>query len=201
VTLELTEITGDSGHYFTLAELRASDTAFSDATKYPDAKLSDARDCAEGTFEQDTACAKAFVPRTQTETLRGDGSAELRLHWPALRSVTSVSIDGTDLTETELAELVVWDRTVEREDHWPVGSRIVIVYEHGDDVPLPHVKKAAIMLAHDFVADSVLRSRATVEQSDVGFIRLSIPAPGGRTGIPYVDAVIADSGRKLPFIG
>lgn len=192
------EPAGDTGHYFTIAELRAADTSYADEVRYPNEKLEAARDWVETHFEHEKSCAVAFVPRAATERLRGKGEVALRLKWPALRSVTSVTIDGVALTEAELDALALDDREVRRHGGWPRGALIQIAYTHGYDAPDAEVKKAALMLAKEFLVDSGLASRATVESTDVGFYRLSIAAPGGRTGIPYVDAVIEDRNRRLP---
>lgn len=191
---------GDEGHYFTLAELRAQDESYEDEETITDEKLALARAWVEATFEHPKACAVAFVPRSTSETVRARGGTRLRLSWPELRSVTSVSIDGVALTEAELAGLAIFDREVGRADGWARGAKVVIAYTHGYDAPNPMVKKAALMLAKEFIVDSGLASRATIESTDVGFYRLSIAAPEGRTGIPYVDAVIADNSRRLPVI-
>ena len=43
-------------------------------------------------------------------------------------------------------------------------------------------------------------SRATVEAPDVGFFRVSVAGPDRPTGIPEVDAVITDFGRRRPRV-
>lgn len=188
------ELVGD--FYYTLAELRASDSSYDDEISYPDAKLSEAREWAESTFEHEKACAVAFVPRAATERIvvpRWDKA--LRLKWPAIRRVVALKIDGVTESFTGLA---VGDRTVKRFEGWNAGSVVEITYEHGYDAPNPQVRKAALMLAKEYLVDSALSSRATAESTDVGFYRLSIAGPDGRTGIPYVDAVIADNRRSVP---
>lgn len=186
------------GCYFTIAELRASDESYTDETIYTDEKLEDARTWVEATFEHPKACAVAFVPRTATERIRGDGSESLRLAWPALRTITSVTIDAVALTPEQIIALAIFDREVYRFEGWPRRSLVEITYTHGYDEPNPQVKKAALMLAKEYLVENGLASRATVESTDVGFYRLSIAAPEGRTGIPYVDAVISDNARRVP---
>jgi len=75
---------------------------------------------------------------------------------------------------------------------------VSIVLEHGYDFAPAPVATAAMILAREYVFRSALSSRATVEATDVGFFRLSVAGPGRPTGVPEVDAAVAEFGRRRP---
>lgn len=185
------ELVGD--YLFETADLRAYDTAYADTTKYPTTKLRLARTWVEERIEH--AAGVSFVPRGARERVFADGCTMLRLAWPRIRAVRSVSVDGTALTSTQLAELVLHHRAVEWSTGWTKGALVEIHYEHGYDGPPAPVTEAGLILAREYLVAKSLSSRATVESTDVGFFRLSIAGAGGRTGVPEVDAVIADFGE------
>jgi hypothetical protein len=195
----IVEVAG--GYLFEISEMRAFDPAFADASKYSDAKMRAARTAAEQRLER--ACRVAFVPRARRLTLTGDDTASLRLPDNALRGVTSLAVDGVAFTADELDALDVreWGR-VSRTDGlvFDSGAVIAIFYEHGADYPDSPVVQAAMLLAREYLVRSALSSRATVEATDVGFFRVSVASPDRPTGLPEVDAVIADFGRARPRI-
>lgn len=193
----LTEFELVGGYLFEIHEWREFDPqSYGSAEKFPAAKLSGARLEAEQRMEHPKAAGVAFVPRGARERLFGDGTPTLPLTWPALRRVVSVSIDGEPIA---LEDLILRDRCVEYRRGWPRGAVVEIHYEHGYDRPSGPVRKAAMLLAGEYLEAGALSSRAVSESTDVGFFRLSIASPGGRTGIPEVDAVIADERRGLPL--
>jgi hypothetical protein len=189
------------GYLFEISEMRAFDPAFSDATKYSDAKMRAARTAAEQRLEK--ACRVAFVPRARRLTLVGNDTDTLFLPDNSVRRVVSLSVDSIAFTADELAGLDVreWGR-VTRGDGLPFddGAVIEIFYEHGEDYPDSPVVQAAMLLAREYLVRSALSSRATVEATDVGFFRVSVAGPDRPTGLPEVDAVIADFGRRRPRV-
>jgi hypothetical protein len=190
-----------AAYYFTIEELRAEYPELTNATKYTDAKLAADRDYAEARFER--AAKVAFVPRSATETLIGRGRTTLLLSAIVeVGPLTDVTIDGVALTEPQLAAVVVRKYgALERADLWPDGAEIVVEYVHGYDVPLEPVKGAVMMLAAEKALPSTVPARATVLSTDVGSYRLSIADKTGKTGIPEVDAVIAQFGEDKPVTG
>lgn len=197
------------GYLFEISEMRAFDPAFVDVSKYTDAKMRAARTAAEQRLER--ACRVAFVPRARRLVLAGDGTGSVSLPDNAVRRVISLTVDDVAFTAGELADLNVreWGR-VTRGDGFTFaggllglpggGSRVGIFYEHGEDYPDAPVVQAAMLLAREYLVRNALSSRATVEATDVGFFRVSVAGPDRPTGLPEVDAVIADFGRRRPRV-
>jgi len=180
------EIVG--GHVVSLAELKAYDGgAFADES---DDRLRDARLWAEQRIEHVRAAGVAFVPRGASETLWADGERELWMEYPRLRTVRSLTVAGV---EVDPATVEVRNMSIRREDGFT--GKVEVVYEHGYDHPSQPVKEVALLAAKEYLVRN-LGSRATTESTDVGFYRLSIAGREGRTGIPEVDAVIADEYRR-----
>lgn len=190
-----------AGHYFTIEELRAEYPELSNETKYTDAKLAADRDYAEARFER--AAKVAFVPREVSETVIGNGTKVLLLSATVeVGPVTDVSIDGTALSEAQVDAIVVRKYgALERAELWPDGAEIVVDYVHGYNEPPEPVKGAVMMLAAEKALPSTVPARATVLSTDVGSYRLSIADKTGKTGIPEVDAVIAQFGEDKPVTG
>ena len=189
------------GYLFEIAEMRAFDSAFATSSTCTDAKMRAARTAAEQRLER--ACRVAFVPRARRLSLIGDGTSALRLPDNAVRTVVGLSVDETAFTQDELDALDVreWGR-VTRTDGltFESGDKIEIFYEHGEDYPDAPVVQAAMLLAREYLVRSALSSRATVEATDVGFFRVSVAGPDRPTGLPEVDAVITDFGRRRPRV-
>ena len=184
----------DDGHYFTITELKAFDSAASD---YPDADIVKARDWAEQRFEKAAHCA--WVERTFTATLVGDGTPLLELPHRDVRSVSAASIDGTAIDVTALK--VFPYGMVKRGAYWPADGIVSITYAYGKtSIPEP-VKVAVMMLAGHRLLPQNLRGNATSESTDVGFIRIAHATPGGKTGLLEVDAVAADYGHTIARVG
>ena len=193
-------VTTDTGHYFTIAEFRASDPGFASSTDFPDLEVEAARAWAEERFE--TAANCAWVERTVTETLVGIGSQLLELGHMDVRAITSVTIDGVALTADELSALIVFPYgLVKRYAGWTRDTLIVATYTYGKaTIPAP-VKEAIILLAQFKIVPKNLRQNALSESTDVGFIRIAHATPGGKTGLLEVDAVAADYGHTAVRIG
>ena len=186
--------------YFTLEELRAAYPELANETKYTDAKLTADRDYAEARFER--AAKVAFVRRAVSETLIGSGGKVLLLTQTVeVGPVTKVTIDGTELTAEQLAAIVVRKYGALEWVLWARGAEIVVDYVHGYSIPPEPVKGAVMMLAAEKALPSTIPARATSINTDVGSYRISQADKTGRTGIPEVDAVIAQFGEDKPVTG
>ena len=187
------------GYLFEVADLRAFDDAFADPVKYPDARIRAKRTAAEQRLEK--ACHVAFVPRARRLLTVGSGSSAIGLPDNAVRRVVSLAVDGALMSADELTTLDVreWGR-IGRTDGltFADGALVSVFYEHGQDFPDEPVAEAAKLLTREYLVKSPLSSRATVEATDVGFFRVSVAGKERPTGIPEVDAVIADFGRARP---
>lgn len=197
MTLILDPITTDEGHYFTLAEFRAWDTDFASVIDFPDLAIQKARAWAEERFE--TAAHCAWVERTATVKLVGTGDALLQLPHFDIRSLSAVSIDGDAV---DVSSLVVFPYGLVKRVVWPLDSIIDVTYTYGQrTIPAP-VKEAVMLLAGFKLVPNNLRSNATSESTDVGFIRIAHATPGGKTGLLEVDAVSDDYGHgKMVRVG
>lgn len=186
----------DDGHYFTIAELKAFDSAASD---YTDADIVKARDWAEQRFEKAAHCA--WVARTFTATLVGDGTPLLELPHMDVRSVSAASIDGTAIDVTALK--VFPYGMVKRGAYWPADGIVSITYTYCKNAPdeMELVKVATMMLAGHRLLPQNLRGNATSESTDVGFIRIAHATPGGKTGLLEVDAMASDLGHTIARVG
>ena len=197
------EVTVDQDeHYFTTAELRAQYPDLANETRYPDAVLEAARAYAEQRFER--AANVAFVERTRTDRLVGNGKRAILVTAGAdVGQPTAVTIAGAEVDEDGLAAIVARDwGALEHPTLWPKGAEIVVTYPYGstDEIPEP-VKGAVMTLAAERALPSTVPARATVLSTDVGSYRMSIADRTGKTGIPEVDAVIAQFGAPKPVTG
>jgi hypothetical protein len=214
--LDFVEIVG--GHFFGLAEGRASDPTLADTVKYPTADLITAR--LEVEVECEEICGRAFVPRYRRVVLDGNGTGELTLPDADVRTIRSVTMAPrtggtfTALTAGQLVALSVGaDSMVRREDGgvWTEGrDNVVVEYEFGLDAPPRDLARAA---------KTRLRSRLNAKSSGIperamsisvvdGMGTYQLSTPGAwRTGIPDVDAAYAryslrdqesEGGRAVP---
>lgn len=187
----IVEVAGDV--LFSVAEARAR-APLSSTTTYPTASIVEARTLAEQELED--AVGVAFVPRYARESFTAYGQ-RIRLANPRVRTIRSVSIDGTAMGAGDLAGLYV-DATglllsISGTTYWGMGSRIVVAYEHGYDFPPQAASVAALDLARNRLLEdagsSVVDPRAESIVTVDGTVRLS-PAYG-QFGLPRVDAFVA----------
>lgn len=190
-----------SGVYFSVAELRAFDSALANTTKYPNSKLQDARTSAEMDFER--ICGRAFLPRYNWEVLSGEGCRELWLEKPEFLRLISLSVgvspDIADWSSRTLLKVPDNLRSVRLPlyEYWPVGDyNVAIEYEYGRDTVPFDIKRAALKFArYKLVSDqSRIDERATVMQvPEFGSFSLATPGfRGSYTGIPDVDVVLKE---------
>lgn len=194
------EIVG--GFFFSTAEARAAFAELTNTTKYPDAKIVDAREEAERIIED--ACEVAFVPRGRRLTLDGSGTSRLLLPWDAHRvtKVLTATVGSTVQTIADL-RLYAYGELLHTTGEWTTGDRNVVLHlEHGYTQPPPRIKTAALILARSRLVADTLSDRATSQITDVGTILLAVPGMRGSiTGIPEVDAAIAQYRESVPALG
>lgn len=217
---DVVEIVG--GYLFEIAELRAFDRAFLDTAKYPTSLLRDVRTSVENVIEGDTAARVAFVPRGRRVTLSGNSPDLNRGYYPLyygndyreltvpnyeVRSLYSGSLNGVAFTQTELDDIIPNDNTLFRSSGvafpaWSFGkNNIKLHYVHGYDRPAGAITRAALILAREFLVKSDLPARASATSIGDQLFRITIAGRDGITGIPDVDAAIAQFGRASSLIG
>jgi hypothetical protein len=192
------EVVGN--HLFEIAELREFDEALVDDTTYTSTRLASARE--DATERLENAADVAFTVRATRQVLSGDGSTKLLLPHSDIVDLFEAWIDGVELdlgdVEVKPEGILVYA------NGWTYGTNNVEVrYSHGYQVTPEPVKRAAKMLAVEYVVTSALPARATSQSTDVGDFRIAIAnVDAGRdTGIPEVDAVISRFGRRRPRLG
>jgi len=195
----LVEVVG--GYYFSVAQARAAEPSLQDTVKYPTGDVEARRREVED--EAEDICAAAFVPRYRRVALDGTGARSLTAPDTMLRTLRSVTVDGTvwdagQLANVTLSEFGVLSLT---DGVWPYGrGNVVVGYEHGYDRPPTGLTVAAL---------TRLRSRLNLAKSDIpdraeryvpaegGVFALSMPGPY-KTGLPDVDAVYERYSLRVP---
>lgn len=181
---------------FTIASLRAFDAELADAVAYPAQAIRDVREQVEDRFAQ--AAKLSFTRRGRRETLDGTGREFLYVSEHRVNGVASAAIDDEAV---DLANVVAYSRgkIVLSTGVWTWGLRNVdILYEHGYDTTPAPISDAARRYARYLIVEGVNKNdeRITGISTDVGFQRFSLADKDHPTGIPDVDAVLADYGRR-----
>lgn len=188
-TIETTvEVVG--GFLFTVADFRAMEARFADATAYPATKIQEARTLAEQALEN--ACNVAFVPRYHRERLDGSGGYVLLTRWPKVRAIRDVKIDGTAISAPDLALAVGRPVGIYSPTAWTYAyGNVEVTYEHGwkqSDPGRPPAGRPAMMIARDIIAPSQFDARTTRFETDGGI--MDFARANGDFGIPEVDAFV-----------
>jgi hypothetical protein len=210
------------GFLFSLSEGRGVDTVLASQSKYPTARLIQAR--LETEDECERICGQAFVPRFCREVVDGRGESFLKLRWPWIRAIRSISVRPTPgsayaaMTAGQLAVVVGGDDGVIRIDAgiswpttgywwgavWPMGrSNVIVEYEHGLDYAPPDLVRGAKIRFKSLVLQptSALPDRAErIATTETGVVILASPSED-RTGIPEVDACYGRHSRPVPSFG
>jgi hypothetical protein len=132
------EVAGDV--LFTIAQARAA--GLSDPAVYTDDRIREARTYSETEIE--SALGFALVPRYSLDTLSGMGRPGLRVRYPYVRAIRSISISGVPLATADVAAItsnagVLYGYT------WPIGyANVLVGYEHGLPSPPPGATRAAL---------------------------------------------------------
>lgn len=185
------------GVLFTIGALRRwnSDIA---ADKYPADVVNEARTYAEQRMEEPAQVA--FVPRLRRATVTATHYRWLLLPDVEVRAIrTLLDEDGTAVSVADYRVDAAAGVLEDLNGGW--CGTYTIVYEHGLELTAWPIQHAAMMLAVDYLVASAVPGRATSQATDEGTFRLTIAGRDGPTGIPEVDAVIAQFGRVRPSVG
>lgn len=213
---DVIEVVG--GFFFGLAEARQIDTVFTNTARYSTADVIDVRTQTE--YECESICRQAFVPRFERETLDGNPrDRHLRLKWPWLRKVRSLTVNGEAWDSTRLTAIGsdrlgiirpgnswFWYLGGEYGSIWPWGvGSIVVEYEHGQDRPDPDIIRGAKIrwkaLMFERKSRSPLPDRSErLQTSEVGQVTIAGESQWS-TGIPSVDAAYARHPSPRPDFG
>lgn len=183
------EIVGQN--LFTLADLRAfGDRGVSNTTTYPDTMLRDARNRITDFFEQ--ICGTSFIPRYQREVLDGSGLNYIFLSKKRPRRIISCTVDGTAIDLTKVSAYSSGRLDWGWNGYWNPGwQNVVVAYEYGYPNVPPPISRAALVLARYDLVSNDLSDRMVSFDNDLGSVRLSVPGMNYPTGIPVVDATLA----------
>lgn len=181
--------------WFAMDELR-EDTQLRDA-RFESIDIEAAIRWVEATFER--FVGEAFVPRTRTERLDGNGSDEIDVATGRLLEVTALSIDGVAV---DVDDVFVYDDGLLALDGaiFTRGRQNVsVTYTHGYAELPADIRRHAITLIRSALQEDLsggVEARA-VSVSDGGrTFNLALAGPDRPTGIPDVDATLADYKRK-----
>jgi hypothetical protein len=205
------------GFFFGLAEVRAIDPVLSNTVKFPTDSLIQRRIEVEDECEE--ICRQAFVPRFCREVLSGHPRIRhLRLRWPNLRKVRSLTVDGVAWDQTQLDAIgpdplgIIrpnrsWGwfyGTPSYADVWPWGvGNIVVEYEHGMDFPPATIVRGAKLRMKSLLLQNLspLPDRAErLATTETGVVMLATESKDS-TGIPTVDACYAKYFSPRPDFG
>jgi len=194
-TLRATEFEMVGTFLFTQADLRATDAVLTDQTTYPDALLIEARENAEQRFEE--AARVSFTQRGERFYLDGTGTVDVTVPRAELHALIACTANGVTVAPTDVK--VYRHGTLRRINGWPtLPQSVMVLVEHGyRTVPSP-VRRAGLLYARSVLLRSALEQsdRATAVFTDIGGYRLSLAGRDGPTGLPEVDAVLAQFGRR-----
>lgn len=192
--------------YFTLAEFRALPDC--GGTTFTDAQINAAAAFFVKIVEREIE--QPMIPRTFTETLRGDGCASLMLGRAYIRSLTTVTVGGVTVDVSGLdataGVLRYASNTVYGSQAWTSGAKVVVTYSAGPYATCPDDIKDAVMWA---TRDRLLNQQSTAgswdrkssEISDFGTVNYVLPGEKRPTGYPDLDAILASYARVVPNLG
>jgi hypothetical protein len=187
--------------YFSVAEARAFDNgAMADPTRYPAATIVAGRELVEEHMEQ--LCGVAFVPRATRVVIDGtDDEVLVALTRP--RVILSASIDDVALTAGQLSNISIHPEGRLVYPSWMAGDlNIRLHVVHGHDAPPEPIKRAALVLLRNRLVASNVDDRAISFTDELGTRQLAVAGRRGQpTGIPDVDAAIAQYTERAPIAG
>lgn len=167
-------------HYFELDELKGYGDGTDDFADKSDAELRAKRQKATEVFER--AANRSFVQRMGT-TKAYVGNYFVRLNHCDVERVISPDCRLIDDCQVEVIEQ-------------PRPDECEIVYIYGARTMPEAVKEAVLALAAYYLRASATPDRATGEATEAGFLRYTIAGRDGATGIPEIDAIAEQFGRK-----
>ena len=196
-----------AGQYTNPFEVRAMDSISGEAQAFPTSDIIDAIGWAENVVED--FCGTNWVGKFQRDELNGSNSQGLKLTRLFPRKILAASIDGTDLTAAQIANmaltktgLVVWDDDVW--DYTSPGLKVIVDYVHGvgDHTGPPNDLRWAIRsLARFHLIDHLSRipDRALSIQSEFGQIMLAQPSMDRPTPLPDVNVILQRHRHRAPI--
>ena len=140
----------------------------------------------------------ALVPRACTESFDWRGEARYAPQQPLIRSVRSVTVDGTTVPATDYhldGHVVVFEVR-----QW---GEVVFTYEYGRSSCPPDLRRAIV----DAVAFSLLGEtsgqsmRQTSVTNEFGSTNFARPNDDHPFGLPDVDAIIMRHDERIPGVG
>lgn len=185
------------GFLFSIAQARAV-RPLDNAVTYTTAAIVETRTLVEQALED--ACGVAFVPRYRRETFDGAGLATLLAHQPRVTALRSASLDGTDISSTDLATIAgAMTGRLYYPNSWIAGyGNYNVAYEHGYDQPPLRIMQAALLLAKNWLVKGPIDDRTTAFSTEDGTYSLSTPGMRGASfGIPEVDATVAEYSMRV----
>lgn len=158
------------------------------------AQMLQMRTLVEETIED--LCERAFVPRYRQEVVNGDGTASLMLARPDIRTIRSITADGTAYTSGQLATVAFSPSGILTDTGASFTSgfqNVTVGYEHGLSHAPARVRQAALLLARSLLVKGPVDDRALGQATAGGEFSFGLATPGrggSWVGIPEVDAAI-----------
>ena len=192
------------GFYANPIEVTNMDSISGETTTVPTADLVKAINWATAVI--DNYCGTSFVYRYERDVLDGTDTDTIKLSKMFPRKILAASIDGTDLTASEISNISLHESGViiREEDIWeftPAGKKVIIEYEAGvDKTPPPDITWAARTLARYHLIEQVSRipDRALSISSEFGNIALSQPSMTKPTPLPDVNVILNRHKHRAP---
>lgn len=182
------------GYYASISAIREADRTMQDENKFSREQLLGARRFVEEEFER--FCGRAFVPRFTSVKLVSCGERELALPNVDVRSIRSVTVDGSavDASSAVLPSATGVIR-LGLTGVWPSGE-VVIGYEHGMDRPPTPLVRAFYTRVRNAITNlstGVPDRASTYSAADGGTYALLTAGRGGSiTALPEVDVALRE---------
>lgn len=190
--------------YFTYAEFRTLPDC--GGSTFSDAQIDSAAGYFTAIVEREVG--EPFVPRTLTETFDGAGRSSLLLSQPYVRSLTSVTVDGTAVATNSFATTNGVLRYLSRFTFFgTTPANVVVTYSAGRYTTCPADVKDAVMWAtRDRLLSQKSNSAIDIRKTSVsnefgGVTNYVLPGEKRPTGYPDLDAVIASYCRNTTSLG
>lgn len=171
---------------FSLYEFRNAGAGKFTSAKFSDDTVKRHRALVTDFFED--YCNRHFVRRYKEITVDGNGKTRLSVPVNDLQSVQSITMDGTALTTTQLADVKVYEwGELYYESGWNFDERnVTIGYIAGGGVPYD-IKRSAIEYTKWLVSPGNTTDRAMILTDENGTYRLSQASMNRPTGFPSID--------------
>lgn len=178
-------------HLFTVAELRAYNTDFSDATAYPASDIVDVREQVTELFSKYVGVPVTAAGRSAL--LDGNGEQYIYVWGRELLELYALTIDGAAVT---VADVTIWPSGrlyLENGGAFTEGRQNIAAEYALGFVPTPgNLSEAGMIVAGSLLAGNDQLDRTITHTDETGTYRLSIPDQfkDNPTGIPWVDSVL-----------